>query len=90
MAGGTLFVGSIRRTSQSSFEVNPRPIGAEYKWKGCLMVLILALLLVLILFGAGFAVHLLWIAAAVFLVLWVVGFAMGRGESAGSHRFYRW
>ncbi len=54
------------------------------------MVLVLALLLVLILFGAGFAVHLLWIAAAIFLVLWVVGFAIGRGEGAGSHRFYRW
>lgn len=54
------------------------------------MVLILAFLLVLILFGAGFAVHLLWIAAAVLLVLWLVGFALGRGEGAGSHRFYRW
>jgi hypothetical protein len=54
------------------------------------VVLILALILVLILFGAGFAVHLLWIAAAVFLVLWLVGFAIGRGEGAGSHRFYRW
>ena len=54
------------------------------------MVLILALLLVVILFGAGFAVHLLWIAAAMFLVLWLVGFAIGRGEGAGSHRFYRW
>ena len=54
------------------------------------MVLILALLLVLILFGAGFAVHLLWIAAAVVLVLWLVGFAIGRSEGAGSHRFYRW
>jgi hypothetical protein len=55
-----------------------------------LMVLLLALLLVLILFGAGFAVHLLWIAAVIFLVVWVVGFALGRGENAGSHRFYRW
>jgi hypothetical protein len=55
-----------------------------------LMVLLLALLLVLILFGAGFAVHLLWIAAVIFLVIWVVGFALGRGENAGSHRFYRW
>jgi hypothetical protein len=55
-----------------------------------LMVLLLALLLVLILFGAGFAVHVLWIAAVVFLVIWVVGFALGRGENAGSHRFYRW
>jgi hypothetical protein len=54
------------------------------------VVLILALLLVLILFGAGFALHLLWIAAAVLLVLWLVGFAVGRGEGAGSHRFYRW
>jgi hypothetical protein len=54
------------------------------------VVLILAFLLVLILFGAGFAVHLLWIAAAVLLVLWLVGFALGRGEGAGSHRFYRW
>jgi hypothetical protein len=54
------------------------------------MLLILALLLVLILFGAGFAVHLLWIAASVLLILWLVGFAVGRGENAGSHRFYRW
>jgi hypothetical protein len=54
------------------------------------MLLILALLLVLILFGAGFAVHLLWIAAAIFLVVWIVGFAIGRGEGAGTHGFYRW
>jgi hypothetical protein len=54
------------------------------------MVLLLAFLLVLLLFGAGFAVHLLWVAAAVVLVLWLVGFAIGRGEGAGSHRFYRW
>jgi hypothetical protein len=54
------------------------------------MVLLLALLLVLILFGAGFAVHLLWIAAVVFAIVWVVGFALGRGERAGTHRFYRW
>ena len=54
------------------------------------MVLLLALLLVLIFFGLGFAVHLLWIVAVVLLVLWLVGFAIGRGESAGTHRFYRW
>jgi hypothetical protein len=54
------------------------------------MVLVLALLLVLLLFGAGFAVHLLWIAAVIFAIVWVVGFVVGRGESAGSRRFYRW
>jgi hypothetical protein len=37
------------------------------------MVLVLALLLVLILFGAGFALHVLWIAAAIFLVVWLIG-----------------
>ena len=54
------------------------------------MIVLLALLLVLLLFGIGFAVHLLWIVAIVFFVLWLVGAAVGRGETAGRHRFYRW
>ena len=54
------------------------------------MVLLLAFLLVLLFFGLGFAAHLLWIVAVVLLVMWIVGFALGRGESAGTHRFYRW
>ena len=48
------------------------------------------LLLVLLFFGLGFTAHLLWIVAVVLLVLWLVGLAIGRGESAGRHRFYRW
>jgi hypothetical protein len=55
-----------------------------------IMILLLALLLVLLFFGLSFAVHLLWIVAVVFFVLWLVGAALGRGESAGRHRFYRW
>lgn len=54
------------------------------------MILLLALLLILLLAGAGFALHLLWIAAVVLLVLWLVGFVVGRGENAGRHHFYRW
>jgi hypothetical protein len=54
------------------------------------MIILLALLLVLLLGGLGFAIHLLWVIAAVFFVVWLVGFALGRGESAGRHRFYRW
>ena len=46
------------------------------------MLIILLALLVLLLFGAGFAVHLLWIAAVVLAVVWVVGFTLSRGESA--------
>jgi hypothetical protein len=54
------------------------------------MLIVLLLLLVLILFGVGFAVHLLWIAAVIFAVFWIVGVALGRGASAGNRRFYRW
>jgi hypothetical protein len=54
------------------------------------MVVLLALLLVLLFFGLGFALHLLWIVAVVLLVFWIVGFAIGRGEGAGSRHFYRW
>lgn len=54
------------------------------------MIVLLALLLVLVFAGLGFAVHLLWVVAAVLLVLWLVGFVIGRGEGAGSNRFYRW
>jgi hypothetical protein len=54
------------------------------------MLVVLFLLLVLILFGAGFALHFLWILAALFAIFWVIGVALGRGEGAGSNRFYRW
>ncbi len=54
------------------------------------MVILLAFLLVLLFAGLGFALHFLWIVAVVLFVLWLVGFALGRGEAAGSHRFYRW
>jgi hypothetical protein len=54
------------------------------------VLLILAFLLVLLLFGVGFAIHLVWWVAIAALVLWLIGFMVGRGESAGAHRFYRW
>ena len=54
------------------------------------MVLLLAFLVVVLFAGLGFALHALWIVALVLLVLWLIGWAVGRGESAGSNRFYRW
>jgi hypothetical protein len=54
------------------------------------MVILVAFLLVLLFAGLGFALHFLWIVAVVLLVVWLIGLALGRGESAGSHRFYRW
>ena len=48
--------------------------------KGNVMAIILLALLVLILFGAGFALHILWIAAIVVAIVWVAGFALGSGK----------
>ena len=54
------------------------------------MVLVLTLLVVAVLFGIGFAVHLLWWIAIAALLLWLIGFFLGRGGSEGRHGFYRW
>jgi hypothetical protein len=54
------------------------------------MLVLLALLVVLVVAGLGFTIHLLWVLAAVLLALWIIGFVVGRGEGAGNHRFYRW
>jgi hypothetical protein len=53
--------------------------------------LLLVLLLVLILFGAGFALKLLWWIAIIVLILWLLGFVF-RGAGAGGRRgrWYRW
>ena len=53
-------------------------------------VILLVLLLALLLGGLGFAVHMLWIVAAIVLVLWLVGFALGRGHAEGARGWYRW
>jgi hypothetical protein len=56
-----------------------------------LVVLIFLILLLVLLFaGLGFALHFLWILAVIFLVFWLAGVALGRGESAGNHHFYKW
>ncbi|MHB1930957.1 MAG: hydrophobic protein [Acidimicrobiales bacterium] len=51
-------------------------------------IILLVLILAVVLAGVGFAVHLLWLIAAIVLVFWLVGWAIARGESAGSRR--RW
>lgn len=50
--------------------------------------LLLVLLLALILFGAGFALKILWWVAIVVLVLWLIGFVAR--PKGGSGRWYRW
>jgi hypothetical protein len=45
---------------------------------------LLILLLALIFFGAGFALHVLWIVAIVFAVVWVISLAFTRGRSTAA------
>ncbi|GHG09706.1 hydrophobic protein [Streptomyces filamentosus] len=48
--------------------------------------LLLVLLLILVLFGAGFAVDVLWYIALAVLVVWLLGFLL----RSGNGRWYRW
>jgi hypothetical protein len=42
------------------------------------MIFLLALLIILIVAGAGFAIHLLWWVAIAALIVWVLGFLFRR------------
>jgi hypothetical protein len=54
-------------------------------------VLLAVLLVILLLGGFGFAVHVLWWIAVIALVVWLVGFIARSTDSAGTRsRWYRW
>jgi hypothetical protein len=52
-------------------------------------VILIALLVVLILGGLGFALHVLWWLALIALVLWLLGFAFRTGGTT-RRSWYRW
>jgi hypothetical protein len=52
------------------------------------MGLILVVLLLALLLGSlGFALHVLWVIAAIVFVGWLIGFGIRMGEGS---RWYRW
>ncbi len=51
-----------------------------------IMVVLLALLVVAVLFGLGFAVKVLWLVAVLALALWILGFVAAGTE----RRWYHW
>ena len=51
-----------------------------------MLALIAVLLVAALLFGVGFAVHFLWIIAAIVIVLWLIGFVARSADAA----WYRW
>lgn len=55
-------------------------------------LILLALVVVLLLGGLGFALHVLWWVAIVALIVWLLGFVFRVGERAGGprRRWYYW
>ena len=53
-------------------------------------VILVALLIVVILFGLGFAIHVLWWLAIAALVIWALGFFLRVGETIAKPRRRRW
>jgi hypothetical protein len=56
-------------------------------------IILIALIVVLILGGLGFLIHVLWWLALAALVIWLVGFLLRVGDRAASprrRRWYRW
>jgi hypothetical protein len=56
------------------------------------LLIVAVLLLALILFGAGFAVNVLWWIALIVLAVWLLGFLFRAAENGGRprRRWYRW
>jgi uncharacterized membrane protein YeiB len=46
------------------------------------------LLLVLILAGVGFLVHVVWLVAAIFALIWILAFAFGPASGAKRRGFF--
>jgi Trk-type K+ transport system membrane component len=57
-----------------------------------MLVILAALLIVLILGGIGFAIHVLWWIALAALVIWLLGFLIRVGETVARprRRWYYW
>jgi len=53
-------------------------------------IILVALLIVLILGGLGFVLHVLWWLALAALVIWLLGFLVRAGETAATPRRRRW
>lgn len=54
-------------------------------------IILIGLIIVLLLGGLGFAVHVLWWIAIIALVIWLIGFfARGAGAGGSRGRWYRW
>jgi len=70
----------IRRDFSKSYVTRGSPVA----------VILVALLIVLVLGGLGFALHVLWWLALAALIIWVLGFFLRVGETVGRPRRRNW
>jgi hypothetical protein len=61
-----------------------RQVGQEEGDETTMLLLVLLALAALILFGAGFAIHLLWVIAVIAALLWVISFFLGGSRRRGA------
>jgi hypothetical protein len=69
-----------------------RQIVSDSESEGVNMVALVALVLILAVFGGlGFAVHVLWYVLIAAVLLWLIGFFIGGVAETGGRRWYgRW
>jgi hypothetical protein len=53
-------------------------------------LILLVLILAILLFGLGFAIHVLWWIALIVAVLWLLGFVLRAGAGGRRRRWYYW
>ena len=55
-----------------------------------MVALIVLLLLLAVLGGLGFAIHVLWWILIAAVILWLIGWFVGGAGAAGRRHWYRW
>jgi membrane protein YdbS with pleckstrin-like domain len=55
-----------------------------------MFIILLALIIVIVLGAAGFALHVLWWLAIAALIIWLLGFVLRVGETVARPRRRRW
>ena len=84
--------GNLRLTRERRGMSQFRSGNNAHRPEALVALILLVLLLAILFFGLGFALHALWIVAVILFVAWIIGWAFARGESSGSRRqwYGRW
>jgi hypothetical protein len=71
-------------------QAEARDASVPYKWRINMFALVALVLILALLGGLGFAVHVLWYVLIVALLLWLIGFFVGAPAGGGGGGGRRW